>query len=100
MDGKVGTETAFELMPQCLTPESEIILPIAGTWRIPRKLSHWLSAMYRTAHGTTPSQNEINSYVSSLLESQIATFRLAHRAELAPRRQPADPTREIKEVCE
>lgn len=94
---------ALESLPKCPKPESEeIILPIAGSWKISHKLALSLSAMFRACHGFTPSQREIDMYVSNLLEAEVASFRLRHRGEInhfgKPPMRPTDPTKQIREV--
>jgi hypothetical protein len=104
MSENAVTITTADEIPKC--PSEEIILPIAGgSWRIPRKLSHSLAAMFFSANGFRCDQRTLDVFVSAIVESEVASFRLLHRDELMksygrPPMKPTDSTREIKEVCE
>jgi transposase-like protein len=81
----------------------QIILPIAGTWRIKRSLALSLSALFRSQVGCTPDQQSLDVFVSQIIENEVASFRLSHRDELMrsygrPPMKPSDPTKEIREL--
>lgn len=59
--------------------------------------------MFFEAHGFRCDQRTLDVFVSSLVESEIASFRLRNHGDIRhfgrPVMKVADPTREIK-VCE
>src|SRR5580704_2785321 len=69
----------------------------SGTWKIPDKLARSLSAMFRNANGCTPTAEALDLYVSELLSTAIADFRLLNSGDIRHYGRPvmkiADPTK-------
>jgi hypothetical protein len=74
---------------------------IAGTWNIPERLGQSLSAMFQASTGFRPDELTLDLFVSEILTSQIADFRLYRRDELfhsfgRPPRKVLDPCKVIR----
>jgi hypothetical protein len=98
-ESAAAVSVAADEIPEVSQPE---IIFTSGVWRIPRKLSFSLCAMFRAANQITPTQSTLDAYISGLLESEIASFRLSYRDEInsRPPMRAVDPTKEIREVTE
>jgi hypothetical protein len=87
-------------------PDEDIRQPIrAGSWKIKAKLAQSLSAMFQHAHGFRPDVAAMDVYVSTLLENEVASFRLTHsdyifRSQSRPPKKVLDPARTIRGVNE
>ncbi|HXP71766.1 MAG TPA: hypothetical protein VOA88_20995 [Candidatus Dormibacteraeota bacterium] len=74
-----------------------------GNWKIKRSLARSLACMFRVANGFTPTTETLDTFISTIIEAEVATFRLNHRDEILrgygrPVAKPVDPIATIREA--
>jgi hypothetical protein len=95
-----------ELEPSSRRPRESVPVGDAiffGNWKIKRSLARSLACMFRVANGFTPTTETLDTFISTIIEAEVASFRLTHRDEIQrsygrPVSKPIDPIATIREL--